>query len=43
VLETGGRIVWMRGVELEPEPGIQVVAMDLEADGNNRLCGGFPP
>jgi tRNA(Ile)-lysidine synthase len=29
VLEMGGHIVWMRGVELEPEPGIKVVATDL--------------
>jgi tRNA(Ile)-lysidine synthase len=34
VLEVGGRIVWMKGVELEPEQGIEVVATDLEsADG----------
>jgi len=33
VLETGGRIVWMRGVELEPEPGVQVVATDLGTGG----------
>lgn len=26
VLELGGRIVWMRGAELEPEPGIEVTA-----------------
>ena len=26
VLELDGRIVWMRGVELEPEPGMRVVA-----------------
>jgi len=32
VLEVGGRIVWMKGVELEPEPeqGIVVVAADLD-------------
>jgi hypothetical protein len=24
VLELGGRIVWMRGVELQPEPGIAI-------------------
>jgi tRNA(Ile)-lysidine synthase len=29
VLEVGGRIAWMRGVELEPEQGIEVVATDL--------------
>jgi tRNA(Ile)-lysidine synthase len=33
VLEMGGRIVWMRGVELEPAPGIQVVATDLDTGG----------
>jgi len=30
VLEVGGRVVWMKGVELEPEPGIAIVATDLE-------------
>ena len=30
VLEVDGRIVWMKGVELEPEPGIVVVAASLE-------------
>jgi tRNA(Ile)-lysidine synthase len=30
VLEVDGRIVWMRGVELEPEQGILVVATPLE-------------
>ncbi len=29
VLEAGGHIIWMKGVELEPEPGIRVVATDL--------------
>jgi tRNA(Ile)-lysidine synthase len=29
VLELDGRIVWMKGVELEPEPGITVLATDL--------------
>ncbi len=24
VLEVSGRIIWMKGVELEPEPGIEV-------------------
>jgi tRNA(Ile)-lysidine synthase len=40
VLEAGGRIVWMRGVELEPEPGIKVVAIDLEAVGANASAAG---
>jgi tRNA(Ile)-lysidine synthase len=29
VLEVGGRILWMQGVELEPEAGIAVVATNL--------------
>jgi tRNA(Ile)-lysidine synthase len=35
VLELGGRIVWMRDVELEPEPGIAVAAtlLDRGAEG----------
>ena len=33
VLEVGGRIVWMKGVELEPEPGIVVVVASLEDVG----------
>ncbi len=24
VLEAGGRVVWMKGVELEPEPGLAI-------------------
>ena len=31
VLEIAGRIVWMKGVELEPEKGIAVTAADLGA------------
>ena len=30
VLEINGRILWMRGVALEPEPGIRVTATPLE-------------
>jgi tRNA(Ile)-lysidine synthase len=26
VLETDGRIVWMQGVELEPQPGLTITA-----------------
>ncbi len=29
VLEYRGRLIWMKGVELEPEPGIEVLAMPL--------------
>jgi tRNA(Ile)-lysidine synthase len=31
VLELDGRIVWMRGAELEPEPGIEIAASPLDA------------
>lgn len=34
VLELDGRIIWMRGAELEPEPGLSVVAVPLENAGN---------
>jgi tRNA(Ile)-lysidine synthase len=37
VLEMDGRIVWMKGVELEPEPGIVVAAAILE-DGAESQC-----
>jgi len=30
VLELAGRIVWMKGVELEPEPGIRIVTGPLD-------------
>ena len=43
VLEAGGHIVWMRGVELEPEPGILVVATDLQVCPDNRRRDGIPP
>jgi tRNA(Ile)-lysidine synthase len=33
VLELDGRIVWMRGVEVEPEPGIRIEAASLTDDG----------
>jgi tRNA(Ile)-lysidine synthase len=41
VLETGGRIVWMRGVELEPEAGIRVVATELDGGGSMGAATGF--
>jgi tRNA(Ile)-lysidine synthase len=41
VLEVGGRIVWMKGVELEPELGIAVAAEDLEAAGAIGITKGF--
>lgn len=31
VLELGGRIVWMKGIELEPEPGVRVEVTALRA------------
>jgi tRNA(Ile)-lysidine synthase len=33
VLELAGRIIWMKGVELEPEAGITVIASPLPAAG----------
>ena len=36
VLELAGRIVWMKGVELEPEPGIRVIAAPL---GGSSVAG----
>jgi tRNA(Ile)-lysidine synthase len=30
VLEVGGRILWMRGVEIEPDPAIQILVGPLE-------------
>jgi tRNA(Ile)-lysidine synthase len=33
VLEAGGRIIWMKGVELEPEPGLAVKADFSDAEG----------
>ena len=34
VLEMDGRIVWMQGVQLEPEPGIEVSVSSLETSGS---------
>jgi tRNA(Ile)-lysidine synthase len=36
VLEVGGRILWMRGVEIEPEPGLIVTAEFPSSDVQNR-------
>jgi tRNA(Ile)-lysidine synthase len=33
VLELDGRIVWMKGAELEPEPGIEIEATSLDPNG----------
>jgi tRNA(Ile)-lysidine synthase len=37
VLEFGNRIIWMRGVKLQPEPGIRVEATSLEADSRSPV------
>ena len=37
VLEVAGRIVWMKGVELEPEPGITIAAEAAEIAQDQRL------
>ncbi|MGB7548091.1 MAG: tRNA lysidine(34) synthetase TilS, partial [Terracidiphilus sp.] len=39
VLELDGRIVWMRGVELEPEPGIELHATPLEETSETPSAG----
>jgi tRNA(Ile)-lysidine synthase len=36
VLELDGRVIWMQGVELEPEPGIDVRVSVLDASGTAR-------
>jgi len=41
VLEVEGRIVWMKGVEVEPERGIAVVATDLDPAGEERAANAF--
>jgi tRNA(Ile)-lysidine synthase len=41
VLEVSGRIVWMKGVELEPEEGIAVAATDLETADTIGITRGF--
>ncbi len=33
VLELAGRIVWMQGVELDPEPGLSIIAASLTDSG----------
>jgi tRNA(Ile)-lysidine synthase len=33
VLEHGGRILWMRGVALEPEPGLMVTVTEIKGTG----------
>jgi tRNA(Ile)-lysidine synthase len=35
VLEWQGRIVWMRGVEVEPEPQLHIVVSDLDTAGGD--------
>ncbi len=39
VLELGGRIVWMRGVEVEPEPGIRILAANVEGGASEVRPG----
>jgi tRNA(Ile)-lysidine synthase len=41
VLEVGGRIVWMRGVDLDPEPGLVVTAMTAD-DATTHLSEKAP-
>jgi len=39
VLEIDGRILWMKGIELEPEPGIEVVVTPLSSTTDNSASG----
>jgi tRNA(Ile)-lysidine synthase len=39
VLEVDGRILWMKGVELEPAPEIRIVATSLDADAGPSRIG----
>ncbi len=34
VLEAGGRVVWMKGVELEPEPGLAITVVDAAQEAS---------
>jgi tRNA(Ile)-lysidine synthase len=34
VLEAGGRVVWMKGVELEREPGLEITAVEVAEDAS---------
>jgi len=34
VLEAGGRVVWMKGVELEPEPGLAITVVDAAPEAS---------
>jgi hypothetical protein len=37
VLELGGRILWMKGVELEPELGLLITEERVEVEENYGL------
>jgi tRNA(Ile)-lysidine synthase len=39
VLEMEGRIVWMKGIELEPEPGIEMFVTPLATDPLPPVAG----
>jgi tRNA(Ile)-lysidine synthase len=42
VLEAGGRIVWMKGVELEREPGLTIVVVGAEPEGSRSVSRHLP-
>jgi tRNA(Ile)-lysidine synthase len=39
ILEIDGRILWMKGIELESEPGIEVVVTPLSSTTDNSASG----
>ena len=34
VLEAGGRVIWMKGVELEREPGLAITAVETAPEAS---------
>ncbi len=37
VLEAGGRVIWMKGVELEPEPGVAITLVEAMTEGSEVM------
>ena len=37
VLEAGGRVIWMKGMELEPEPGLAITLIEATTEGSEVM------